>query len=425
MKKNSKYEENSLYVNGPVNAFRLEGTINNVKKNLYFFGDYHEPISAETKCDSFLSKDFINYFYETMHKTDDTQQYDLLYENYADVDMFEEHKYSKSMFREKYLDELRKYVDSDMDLATDVKIKNKGSKKFNNLRLHYLDVRSYYDMGDAFSLNNEVRHLFDNWKNGNKNWVIGRLIVCYANLQDLFIEIHNHLNEKMNEDDKIKNRNIKIDHYISQDIIGYRNKLNKTRSRREKYSKKIFGEYNDNNVKRILLDSKLMSNIRIYLSKAIDETNICIDKLLQVHELTTVSHFDLTKDSEGTFIYGPDITQIKKLMCYIDSAMDDLFSYLLVVFSNLTDIYLLRRILDKKYITTGIVYTGMYHTQNYVSILVKYFGFKITHADYTKLSLEETNKWLLNNSKDDPGKNLLKPVFKQCIDMSKFPPNFE
>lgn len=159
---------NNNLVNGPVNAFRLEGKIGNVNKVIYLFGDYHVPINVETKCDSFISDDFVSYFIKTMEKTDKNIRYDFFCENHSNVDMFEGYKYSDSPYRQQYLRELIKYVDSDIDVNAkeeqkEKKIKNNGSKTFKNLRLHYLDIRSFFGKEKEEELTNEIIYLLDNF----------------------------------------------------------------------------------------------------------------------------------------------------------------------------------------------------------------------------------------------------------------------
>jgi len=57
---------------------------------------------------------------------------------------------------------------------------------------------------------------------------------------------------------------------------------------------------------------------------------------------------------------------------------------LLFTTSFITDLYLLRRILDKKYIIRSIVYSGNAHTYHLKYILIKYFNFKLTHINNDK-----------------------------------------
>lgn len=53
---------------------------------------------------------------------------------------------------------------------------------------------------------------------------------------------------------------------------------------------------------------------------------------------------------------------------------------------------MLRRFLDKTYITNSIAYTGMGHSMNYIYILLHEFDFKITHVSYTEIPITELNK---------------------------------
>lgn len=47
------------------------------------------------------------------------------------------------------------------------------------------------------------------------------------------------------------------------------------------------------------------------------------------------------------------------------------------LYSLFVDTYLLRRILDKKYINNCVVYTGAHHSVNYIYFLIKYCDFKL------------------------------------------------
>ena len=48
----------------------------------------------------------------------------------------------------------------------------------------------------------------------------------------------------------------------------------------------------------------------------------------------------------------------------------------------LTDLYFIRRFLDKNYINNGILYTGHSHMCNIMVILIKFFNFKLTNIFY-------------------------------------------
>lgn len=90
----------------------------------------------------------------------------------------------------------------------------------------------------------------------------------------------------------------------------------------------------------------------------------------------------------------------------------------------------MRRILDKNYITNGIVYAGAAHIASFINILVNVYGFSITHVAKSKISdikkLESEIKKMKPYFKDRPKTMDLLNVFgtNQCSDISSFPNNF-
>jgi hypothetical protein len=432
-KENRESNENEeKLVNGPVNAFRLEGKVNNINKVFYFFGDYHFPIYQETKCDSFFSKDWVSYFVSTMKTTDNKTKYDFLYENFADTDMFDEYLYSNYTYREKYLNEIRKYVDKDMlihekNKNNNIEYENKGSKRFPNLRLHYLDIRSFYGYKDFFIFDNTVNEAFDSFE---KNYYVEPLnkLICEFNYIKIHLMVlHNNILKHI-KSSKEKKYEIEIKHNdnkIQDNIKYYYEYLIKSENRMDKYSEKIFKKYANNEIKNKIINSELIDLIFKNISKTIKYINLCLKKIEKLKLLVTVDQFAFNKKTL-IYDYGKDTFKISKIFCKIKNKYYLVNEYQKNTFTFLTDLYLLRRILDKDFITNGIVYTGMAHTSHYVYILIKEFGFKLTHADYTKMSINETNdivKKINDINEIDP--YIYKPFFKQCTDMSNFPDKFE
>ena len=44
-------QKNLIFVNRPVNAFRMEGNIGGINKVIYLFGDYHVDVTYQTECE--------------------------------------------------------------------------------------------------------------------------------------------------------------------------------------------------------------------------------------------------------------------------------------------------------------------------------------------------------------------------------------
>lgn len=58
----------SIFINGPINAFRMEGMIDNVKKVIYIYGDIHKDANNQTQCDSIKSLEIKDYLLERFNK---------------------------------------------------------------------------------------------------------------------------------------------------------------------------------------------------------------------------------------------------------------------------------------------------------------------------------------------------------------------
>lgn len=81
--------------------------------------------------------------------------------------------------------------------------------------------------------------------------------------------------------------------------------------------------------------------------------------------------------------------------------------------------------MDKDYITNAITYTGSYHSNVYIGILSRDFGFKITHVSYSKISdLGDLNKKIIKMDAGEMAELLYPPIKSQCSDLTKFPENF-
>jgi hypothetical protein len=419
--------ENKNLVNGPVNAFRLEGKIGNINKVIYLFGDYHMPIKSETKCDSFISDDFVSYFYKTMEKTDKNIKYDLFTENYADVDMFKDKDLNYS-YRQKYILELDKFIESDIDIKKKGKnMENKGSKTFKNLRLHYSDIRSFMGVKESFFIIENIEHIneiFIDKKYDVK--LVKLLLVNLCKLYNRIVFISNNLNEFFD----IKKEKYEFIITNNKEIEKYLNKIKSEEPRISKYTKKMYKIYKHEDIKKKLLNSDLVREKFLLIDLIIKKIKFCIRKILKIKKLCEISSFELNRHIQNEYNYGPDIIKIKKLFYQFVLKFNYINDYCYEFYSYFMDIYLLRRILDKNYVENAIVYSGMGHTQRYVHTLLKDFGFKITNLDYPKLNtkkineINEINEIIPKKKLKEISEILNKPKLKQCVDMSKFPDNF-
>ena len=86
-----------------------------------------------------------------------------------------------------------------------------------------------------------------------------------------------------------------------------------------------------------------------------------------------------------------------------------------------TDLYLIRRILDKKYINNCIIYTGGHHVTNIVFLLVKYFNFKIIDCFYSdnNYNIKKLNNIFLKAEQLHNILYIFDNFESQCIEINK------
>jgi hypothetical protein len=103
-----------------------------------------------------------------------------------------------------------------------------------------------------------------------------------------------------------------------------------------------------------------------------------------------------------------------------------------IAFCSYSDLFLLRRILDKEYIKNSIIYCGKFHMWEIAYYLIKYFNFKLTNISYANDSNElgkiKKINHLFNTIKYDDPESLefLQNFFNQrnqCSNLFTFPDN--
>ena len=85
--------------------------------------------------------------------------------------------------------------------------------------------------------------------------------------------------------------------------------------------------------------------------------------------------------------------------------------------------------MDKDYITNAIVYSGAFHSDNYIKILLQNFNFKITHVAYSSITnmnslTNEVKTRLEKINKRGLADLFNPPELIQCSDITHFPKNF-
>jgi hypothetical protein len=391
-----------IYVNGPINSVRLEGTVNNIHKVIYLFMDYHIKPNHETKCSDIYAIDIDNYLVKTFSEMNDTKKkYDLFVEIYP-TDLFEEN----DNYRNRYIDKVA-YVFKNIFKFDTAKNIIRENSSFKNLRLHYFDIRDYF-FEDIYNNTMNIERLAKN------------LLVSTMSNTDLIYNIIELLGDVR---DHVQ--------YIL-DIINDDNKNTKTKIIQDKavtnvqtlqyLINKIKSKYNHTSTKKLMND--LLKEISDNFKKLINNIDTKMKKFITILNKFNNSEERLVND-DGTYSYGySDYTLTNTATTIYNDVIHIFNDQFLEYFSRFTDIFFLRRFIDKDYITNCIIYAGERHCTFDIDFLVKRMGFKITHTSYNKYNdFKKLNTKVKSSS--DISLYLLPPYLIQCSDLTSFPKNFD
>ncbi len=355
------------YINGPTNYAHLQGTINGIEKNIYLFFDKHLNIYEQTKCESFNSIDITYYLYTLIKEAKDY------------LDFFMEIRLSQlnepiTYNRDIYINEVINLFKSEFV------IENKGtteqvkySKTNSKVRLHYLDIR---DCLGIYSLKNIIDKKIKKYLNllskDEKNKIIYyRKILKYVDIVNEQIDL---LDKNMRE--IIINKNVVYD---------------KINNKQKYYLDKLINKYKN---------TQLKQSINIFL-------NSHYNRILDYFKVAILEIKSINENMIDTNIIT-DLTEV----------IDEIQVYINKIYGLFTDVYLLRRFLDKNYINNSVIYSGGAHSINYIYFLVKYCNFKIVKIHN---SLEKNVKLLINKIKREAYSFniydlfLFKDKYIQCI----------
>ena len=364
-------------INGPNNVVRLtDGT-----KILYIFGDYHHDLDYQNECnfdDKYDSID-IDKFLLKFIKTEKEKEFDLFIEN-SDLNPL-----NKNIYRDIYIRQVIKLFNSQVIIKNNKIIIN---KKYKNFRFHFFDIRESIPFWTTF-----INNYWSYYLNLNKYFIDNILENAYSCDLLKFLNLNDGL---------IKELNLYIEYINNNENI---------------YINKIKNNYKNLKIKNIInkiFNNVLILNIKNSISN-LENLNLYIDK-----------NIDLLNDKSIS-----DKRKSKILLNIYKRSN----KYTLIIFklsSVLTDLYFLRRFLDKDYIKNGILYTGIGHMCNIIFILTKYFNYKITNIYYKNddfkldsiIKLKTKNLKYISIIQDYLENKDEKYNVIQCINLFSFPSNF-
>lgn len=350
------------FINGPINAARLEGKIGDVTKVVYLFMDRHEPPESQTKCSNLFAKDISQFMLDTMLEI---QEEDISYDFFIEITPT---SIWKTVRNTKRYEPRNNYINEVGTLFAKLmsydKTKNTVSHFLDipNVRLHFMDIRDYFEDVVYFTFQKLESAVHENNYPKAKEYaikLIGVLRIIIAILK----------NPKRTKALVLQTPQKYV---LSPNVINY-------------IAYKMRNKYTNPTVK-----AHMNTLLNAYITD-VEKVFSHLDKLLELIEQR--------KPIKG--------------LSTINSIIFDEF------FVKITDIFFFRRILDKDYITNIVAYTGWLHSDNYLQVLVRDYGFRITHVTMRNMSVERANAIAettgFGRTLDDYG---------QCVDMTHFPNRF-
>lgn len=371
--------------------------------------DAHLEITNQTECTNIFSQDVNKYFAETFYNLNNmSKTYDFFYElRPTNINIIEEKK-----FKMKYISQVFKLFD--MAFSYD-KEKDKVNipDMFKNVRFHYFDIRDYLESHIMRPLENvlynSAQFMYNSWINLDILADIIRLLNITKEQLDKTCQLLSLTN--INPEKK------------SQIIKKYTGPEDQTITN---LNTKIRISYKHDNIKKILV---LFFDDYIKILNSISQMIEEFTKDLHNYGVYINNNYGkLIKERKDKYTYGTSPNIMRKIIVDIVNKCSDIYDDAIFTFAKIIDIYMLRRFLDKDYITNGIVYSGAAHSESYIRILVTYFDFKITHVSYSTIkNLDELNKEIIAREKnnDDVLDFFIPIMLNQCSNISHFPENFE
>jgi len=317
----------SQFINGPVNYIKLSGTINNIQKNITIFIDKHFSIDNQTRCKTFDSIDISQYLYKLIKDTKEPLDFFLEIRDNQLQDIVSDK-------RDIYIKDTIEMFKSEFIVEKD---KVKYSKSNPMVKLHYLDIRDHLGIFYLTQLiNDDILPLLESLKNNLSNDIdkLKQIKILIKHIKQLNQHINNFIKNKKN---------------IQKNQRQYFDKKSQ-----EYYLNKIIHKYNEQTLKK---------NLNIFLTM---NTRKYINEINNIYANIVDNIFSYKMNVKNNFYLDETIKSFNELNIII-----------LKLYTLFTDIYFLRRFLDKEYIKNVITYCDNYHALDYLYFLVKYCHFKI------------------------------------------------
>jgi hypothetical protein len=352
---NKKKDE---YVSGPYNIAHLRGNIDGIQKDIYILFDIHNPKDRETPCkDDVGGKDIIDFLTKKFKNT--KEELDFMVEIHPS-DLITNDWYASTMYIQKIWTFARDAFTTTDDKSTVIK-----SKKYPNVRTHYIDIRDvYFKLVWIYELNDVIyNNLTYEICEQNKNYDIPKEYIKFVF-------------ERLEEVVKV--------------LLAPNANSVKKFNLLQFFSEKRPGSMHVDEKFNML--SYIVNKIKISVK------NKQLNKCLNFIETEIQNYFSFIKNN----IYN-NIMKYNDIQTNEDHVKfsDMVFSFYdnVIVFSLfLMDAYAIKRIVEKDYIKKTILYVGGLHASHYIMLLVNFFDFKIIDISKNpENSIEKLTEKIRNN----------------------------
>lgn len=396
-------------VSGPLNMARLEGNIDGIHKVIYLLMDYHLPLEEQTVCPGFRAPTLKQLLIQEFDKT--KHHLDFMLETYPTTMVKQNHFYSM-----KYIWEIQEIAKRSFNIEKKG-TKVLGSVEFPNVRLHYLDIRDEFLAPEYFdALQATIDDLIKNIANQMNNTGANEI---KRNVEDTlnWVETVTHI---LTSDIKLIESKLPI-------ITGSNDHLKYDRDQMFQIAVRIGNKIRTKYNHKIVKDG-VSSLIKISISPTRDKIQLVSSQILE-HIKLIMSHriepyqLDTSSDTAG---YGrSDKSNVADNSKLVDLLLD-FYTNIMHFGVILMDAYALRRLLDKDYITHGILYTGISHSATYIWALINLFNFKLTHiSQHNAKNIVDLNKKIKKQPDSTKIYSLVYPkIVYQCSNYSDFPELF-
>lgn len=382
-----------ININGPYNITRLEGDINGVHKVIYLFFDVH---TFDYECTDIDAIDVSKYILKIFRKAKKSLP-DITYDFFVETFIRSERVEYDNLTRRNYIQQVRKFF-------YNLRKHNRILTEEMNVRLHHTDFRDYIGLFNIMNLlklpANITNNIFTSmYATGND---MDEIIKSFEQFSSNVSYIEHLLTDKVVKVD-IKNMNKFKDpksDICKKDVDDLLNN----------FFYKMRYSYNNDELKATLVP--IIDKMRDEMENLKSD----IDKFIKFVKSKKAQIDSPYPELNNGLMF---ITKLASEMKQQIISLKDKYSLVLALS---IDIFMIRRFLDKDYVTNALYYSGGSHSVNIMIILAKYFNFKVTHISKSSVSVDELTDILKQT--DLFNSDIVDKIIKvdyQCSSLSGFP----